>query len=278
MRIGISALLCNMEKALKICRENKMINHIEIGIDSIDDCRQLRKYVPDFEEISHMKGENLSIGIHLPMELNPCEDIDYIRDSWAKLIKKFSEEMDFLQISYYNMHLGYVMSNKLEKNRDRYLDNAVEFFKKILGENKDLHLTIENTYTKGGDLSNVGSRVEDFQYVFEQLKKIKMASMLNNLNPLNPKYPKVFDNNISFCYDSGHDLICKSDYYLLHDKIKVIHLSDNNGVDDQHIGIKKGCLRDRDLKKILMMEAEFLVLEMELDAVEESLLVLKKLQ
>ena len=56
MRIGISALLCNMEKALKICRENKMINHIEIGIDSIDDCRQLRKYVPDFEEISHMKG------------------------------------------------------------------------------------------------------------------------------------------------------------------------------------------------------------------------------
>ena len=105
-----------------------------------------------------------------------------------------------------------------------------------------------------------------------------MTSILKNLNHSSVNNLKDFDNNISFCYDSGHDLICKSDYYLLHDKTKVIHLSDNNGVDDQHIGIKKGCLRDRDLKKILMMEAEFLVLEMELDAVEESLLVLKKLQ
>ena len=34
MRLGISALLFNLDKALELCREVDRINHIEVGIDN----------------------------------------------------------------------------------------------------------------------------------------------------------------------------------------------------------------------------------------------------
>ena len=73
MRLGISALLFNLDKALELCREVDRINHIEVGIDNLDECIKLSKYKGEFEKL------NLSLGIHLPMELNSCENIEYIR-------------------------------------------------------------------------------------------------------------------------------------------------------------------------------------------------------
>ena len=189
-RIGISSLIFNLDKALKICEDNKSINHIEIGIDNIFDCDILKKYK------EKIKNLNLSVGIHLPMELNPCEGIDFIKQKWIEYIILLNKNLNFLDISYYNMHLGYVITNRLKKNKEKYLNNIVNFFEEISLKEKNLPITIENTYTKGGDISNVGSCVEDFTYILD------------------------CNDNISFCYDSGHDLICPSNYSLLRNKIK----------------------------------------------------------
>lgn len=245
IRIGISSLIFNINEALEICNKNKEINHIEIGIDNISDCELLKKYAETIKKL------NLSVGIHLPMELNPCEDIIFIKDKWINYINILNEELKFLNISYFNMHLGYVMTNRLTTNKVKYLNNIVDFFNQLLLKNNNLLITIENTYTKGGDFSNVGSDVEDFEYIFKCNKDIR------------------------FCFDSGHNLICKSNYYLLKNKIKVIHLSDNNGVEDEHSGILKGNLTSQELKIILSLKPEFLVLEMNLNDVEESLDILK---
>lgn len=245
IRIGISSLIFNINEALEICNKNKKINHIEIGIDNISDCELLKKYAETIKKL------NLSVGIHLPMELNPCEDIIFIKDKWINYINILNEELKFLNISYFNMHLGYVMTNRLTRNKVKYLNNIVDFFNQLLLKNNNLLITIENTYTKGGDFSNVGSYVEDFEYIFKCNKDIR------------------------FCFDSGHNLICKSNYYLLKNKIKVIHLSDNNGVEDEHSGILKGNLTSQELKIILSLKPEFLVLEMNLNDVEESLDILK---
>ena len=98
----------------------------------------------------------------------------------------------------------------------------------------------------------MGSKVEDFNYIFQH------------------------NENINFCYDTGHNLICKSNYNLLKDKIKIIHISDNNTKEDEHLGLMKGKLDHNELKYILSINPEFLVLEMNFDDIEESLHILKK--
>lgn len=245
MKVGISALIFNLKEALDICENNKEINHIEIGIDNIKDCEELKRYEYKIKDL------HLSVGIHLPMELNPCEHIEFIRNKWIDYIITLNEKLNFLEISYFNMHLGYVMTDRLSKNKEKYLNNIIDFFDKLL-KTKNLPITIENTYTKGGDFSNVGSKVEDFNYIFQH------------------------NENINFCYDTGHNLICKSNYNLLKDKIKIIHISDNNTKEDEHLGLMKGKLDHNELKYILSINPEFLVLEMNFDDIEESLHILKK--
>ncbi len=246
IRVGISSLIFNINEALEICNKNKEINHIEIGIDNLYDCEELIKYKNDIKKL------NLSVGIHLPMELNPCEEIMYIKEKWIEYIDILNEKLKFLNVSYLNMHLGYAMTTRLSKNKEKYLNNIVDFFNKLLLEKNPLHITIENTYTKGGDFSNLGSDVEDFKYIFEHNK------------------------SISFCFDSGHNLICKSNYSLLKNKTKVIHLNDNYGTEDEHLGILKGNLGEDELKNILSLNPEFVVLEMDFNCIEESLDILKQ--
>ena len=103
------------------------------------------------------------------MELNSCENIEFIRKKWTQYIITLDEKLSFLQTSYYNMHLGYVMANRLTKNKLKYLDNTIKFFDKLYDEKK-LPITIENTYTKGGDFFNMGTEVEDFIYIFKKQK------------------------------------------------------------------------------------------------------------
>ena len=246
IRVGIASLIFNINEALEICKRNKKINHIEIGIDNLTDCEKLKKYENDIKKLG------LSVGIHLPMELNPCEEIIIIRDRWIDYINILNEKLKFLDISYFNMHLGYVITNRLIKNKEKYLNNIVFFLNELSLEESNLSITIENTYTKGGDFSNMGSNVDDFEYIFKQ------------------------NNNISFCFDSGHNLICKSNYSLLKEKTKVIHISDNNGIEDDHLGILKGSLTEDELKDILSLKSEFIVLEMKFDYIEESIKILNK--
>ena len=163
MRLGISALLFNLDKALELCREVDKINHIEVGIDNLDECIKLSKYKGEFDKL------NLSLGIHLPMELNSCENIKYIRKSWIDFINKIEDGLKDLNIEYFNMHLGYVISERLYKNRIKYLDNSVSFFEELL-KVSNKRLSIENTYSKNGDFSNIGYICDDFEYIFNKIK------------------------------------------------------------------------------------------------------------
>ena len=140
MKIGISALLFNLQDAIEICKNEEMINHIEIGIDNIEECKTLLKYK------RLLKNLNISISIHLPMELNTCENVSYIRSSWIEFINKIYDELKSLDVKYFNMHLGYAMTNRLSKNRGRFLNNSLKFFNdKNL--NKEIFISIENTYS-----------------------------------------------------------------------------------------------------------------------------------
>ncbi|MEG1312431.1 MAG: TIM barrel protein [Romboutsia sp.] len=199
MIVGISALIFNIEEAINLCNEIEKINHIEVGIDNLYDCRKLYKYKDRIEEL------NLSIGIHLPLELNTCENIEYIRDSWIDFTNQINNELIDFNIKYFNLHLGYVISNRLKKNKEKYLDNSIKFLDK-LNKELDSKIIIENVYSNNGDFSNVGNTIYDFEYIFNRNKSDKLW----------------------FCYDTGHYLINNDDYInSLKYKTKLIHLSDN---------------------------------------------------
>lgn len=246
MKIGISALPFNLKEALDICEKNKKIEHIEVGLDNLEDVGVLKKYKSKIEDL------NLSISIHLPMELNTCENINYIRNSWIDFICKIDEALtqDF-DIKYYNLHLGYVMTNRLDRNRQKYLKNTVEFLNdsKLNQKLNGRILSIENTYSKKGDFSNVGDRVEDFNYIF------------NN----------IINDGVYFCYDTGHELMSKNDYNEVFDKTKIIHFSDNDGVNDLHLGYKKGILNDKIFDKIEKINPDYLILEIDFKDIEYTL-------
>lgn len=249
MKVGISALLFNLDQALEICEKEKAINHIEIGIDNIEECKKLLTYK------ERVKSLNLSVGIHLPMELNTCENINYIRESWIDFINIIYEELKDLSIKYFNLHLGYVITSRLNNNRKRYLDNTIKFLdnEKI---NKDVIISLENTYSKFGDFTNVGNKSKDFEYIFDIVK----------------------NNNICFCYDTGHFLIDKDDYIQnLKHKMKIVHLSDNNGKEDSHIGIGKGVLSIEEINKLKNANINYLILEINFTDIKDTLGILKSL-
>lgn len=248
MRLGISTLIHNLEDALSICNKVKEINHIEIGIDNILQCRDLYLSKKRIEDM------NLSIGIHLPMELNTCENIEFIRQKWVEFMTIINNELSEFNIKYFNLHLGYVITSRLENNRNKYLDNSIKFLREA-SLYIEQNISVENVYTKYGDYSNVGNLANDFEYIFSKL-----------------------ENNISFCYDTGHDLINKSNYLeKLANKISVIHLSDNNGTEDTHIGIGRGVLSKETIRKVLSLNAEYLVLEVEHEHVEDTIKIINLL-
>ncbi|CEP82197.1 TIM barrel protein [Paraclostridium sordellii] len=246
MRFGISALAHEINKAIEICKINDFINHIEVGIDNLYECKAVLNYIEEF------KSNDISIGIHLPMELNTCENIEYIRNSWVKYIEEVKEKLNPLDIKYFNIHLGYVIKTRFDKNKNKYLDNTVDFIEKI---NVSSKVFIENTYTKGGDICNIGTKVDEFEYIFNNITR----------------------KNTGFCYDTGHNLINSDKYiYKLREKINLVHLSDNNGIVDSHDGIGTGKLDLEEVRDLINLEPEFIVLEVRHENINESIKIVER--
>lgn len=246
MRFGISALVHEINKAIELCKINDFINHIEIGIDNLYECKAVLNYIEEF------KSNDISIGIHLPMELNTCENIEYIRNSWVKYIEEVKEKLNPLDIKYFNIHLGYVIKTRFDKNKNKYLDNTVDFIEKI---NVSSKVFIENTYTKGGDICNIGTTVDEFEYIFNNITR----------------------KNTDFCYDTGHNLINNDKYiYNLREKINLVHLSDNNGINDSHDSIGTGKLDLEEVRELINLKPEFIVLEVRHENINESIKIVER--
>lgn len=246
MRFGISTLVHEINNAIEICKINDFINHIEIGIDNLYECKAVLNYIEEF------KSNDISIGIHLPMELNTCENIEYIRNSWVKYIEEVKEKLNPLDIKYFNIHLGYVIKTRFDKNKNKYLDNTVDFIEKI---NVSSKVFIENTYTKGGDICNIGTTVDEFEYIFNNITR----------------------KNTDFCYDTGHNLINNDKYiYNLREKINLVHLSDNNGINDSHDSIGTGKLDLEEVRELINLKPEFIVLEVRHENINESIKIVER--
>lgn len=248
MKIGFCVLAKNLLKKKAFIDE--MIefgfNHIEIGLDEIKDWEYITEFLKEDKKIS--------IGIHMPMEMNPCELISQISEAWISFFQQCIDTGCNYNIKYYNLHMGYGLENKILGNRQRYIEKQVDFFESLKIDQKKTFISIENTYSKSGDLITLGNRLSDFKYLLEKNK------------------------NLSFCYDVGHDLINKDDYIeSLSDSLKIIHISTNDGRNDLHLGInKKGLFEISKLKKIIQYKKlEYIVLEILEEDLKDSFKILE---
>ncbi len=240
-----------IKEKIKICQKLKF-NHIEVGIDNLE----------DWDYLYHNKDEftknDISIGIHMPMELNTCDPITRANEFWLDYFHENYKKGKTLNVKYYNLHLGYGIENKVKKNRIDYLNNTISFLLKILNNVDDVDIYIENTYSKNGDLINLGNKVADFEYLFKNVTKY----------------------NLGFCYDTGHNLINKDNYLSrLSDNVRLVHLSDNDGNDDLHLGLSEdGLLTEKDIIDILEIKNnKYLVFEMNTEYINESFDLYKKI-
>ena len=243
MKLGISALAKDLKAKIEICK-NMGFNHIEIGIDNLDDWKYIELYY------SVLRNNNISMGIHLPMELNTCEYIRYIKREWMNFVIANCNKAREFNVEYYNLHLGYGFKNKVDRDRDGFVNNSIDFFNELMECTKDINITIENAYSSHGDFEILGNNANDFKLIFSKNEKI------------------------GFCYDTGHNLIDK-DVYLeeFKDRIRVVHLSDNDGKMDLHLEIfcENGKFKREELDKILEIKnLEFLIFEVKDSCLEDS--------
>ena len=148
MRLGISSLLFNLDEALELCKDIKRIEHIEVGIDNLDECLKLCSYKDKFNKL------NLSLGIHLPMELNSCENIKYIRNSWVDFINKMEYELKDLNIKYFNNNSDMTFWKNLDTNEDLIFYNSNEKIYSNSNGGMIERLPIGITFTE-----NIGTRI-----------------------------------------------------------------------------------------------------------------------
>lgn len=245
MRLGISALAGGIEKAVRTCVE-KGLNHIEIGIDNIEDWEHVSN------EVDSIVSAGISLGVHLPMELNPCERVNEIRACWERFVLSNVEIGRQFGVRYYNMHLGYALERIAFCKREVLLENACSFLSGICNKLDSEIVTIENSYSNGGDLVNLGTRTSDFGKVLDSIKSEK----------------------IGFCFDTGHNLICEDEYLQSFGSItRVVHLSGNDGARDLHLGISRdNGIGDELLAELLgLQRAEYYVLEMDASHYKSSI-------
>lgn len=248
MKIGFSILARKIESSKHVIDEMIGIgfNHIEVGIDDIEEWKYIKRL--------KVKRKDISIGIHMPMEMNPSESIECIRRSWASFFEEIIRRGNEINIAYYNLHMGYGIKKRLLNNRENYLQKQVCFFEGLVNKVDCGFISLENTYFESGEMVRLGYQESDFDYVFNRNDKLE------------------------FCYDTGHSLIsggrwngnCK-------DRMKIAHLSNNDGISDCHWGInKKGKFNLDDLIGISKNKGlEFIICEMAEQDLKASFKIIK---
>lgn len=258
MRIGVACLYYEVEKTLDLIEKNKdFIKHLEIGIDKVTQIDEIAPFISKIEELG------LSIGVHLAMEINTSEEIEYIRNSWAKFCEDIYKGVEVLKPAYLNLHMGYAIKSRFLNNKKKYLDNTVDFFFELSKIFRKLSripvITVENSYSFGcGEMTNTGISTGEFEYIFEKTKDIRKN--------YNMPY---------FCFDTGHCVLSRDDYSRLKKFTKVIHISDCDGKEDNHLEIFCGKLSFEDLNLALNMQPEYAVIEVKFENIEKSICKLK---
>ncbi len=218
------------------------ISNVEIVIDMYDEeeLNKIKEY--DFKVISHAPWYDVNIG-HPNERIRKCS-IETIKDS-IRLCYNIGCEL-------LTVHSGRVSSITYGK-RFKVVQRTIESLREIVryAKNYNVDICLENA-TKS--LEATCDKFDEFMYVLDNVEDLYIT------------------------LDVGHALTCNEiEKYLnvLNDnRLKNIHIHDNNGSYDEHLAIGDGILKDN-IKKILEAYKDrkfFLTIEVsDIKYVEKSL-------
>jgi len=175
-----------------------------------------------------LRGAGLSITFHAPfMDLSPGSPDSKIRELTRNRLRQVVRLIPVFRPGTVVCHTGYD-HRRYHHIRDLWLENSIDMWSQIAGEAKSegAALMLENVYEQSPD---------------------QMTDLLENL----------VDRGVGFCLDSGHQAVFSKAPLAtwitsLGPFLGQLHLHDNHGNLDDHLGLGRGCIDFRRLLELVM--------------------------
>lgn len=161
-----------------------------------------------------------------------------------------------------SVHAPYVGNTHIwngGKDAERYLEERKELVE-LLGSMNVKTLVLHPEGNEGLPIVNPDG-MKRYMRLFEAAMEQNVDVAIENIHILEPVKALILGSdleNIGFCFDSGHANIWGENDDMLRlfgDKLKAIHLHDNDGVKDTHEPLFSGTINWADIAKELAMSS-----------------------
>ncbi|HLF86742.1 MAG TPA: sugar phosphate isomerase/epimerase family protein [Nitrospiria bacterium] len=240
-----------IDENISLIMDNRLNLEILLDADSVDSISESL-----MEDLMARLSYVPVITIHAPfLDLSPGSTDSFIRRATMERLMLLDEKIRPLSPKKIVFHTGYDKWS-FNGNKEMWLKNSLAFwgsFIERLGSRRGYDILIENIFEDEPD------------YMVKLLKGIDSPSF-------------------GFCFDIGHCNVFSKvgieDWIAaLGDKLQEVHIHDNHGKSDEHLGIGEGTIGFDSFFKLLDKEGidPFLTIEgHSKPAVEKSLLYLKR--
>jgi sugar phosphate isomerase/epimerase len=176
---------------------------------------------------------DFTISYHVPhREFNLASVNEDIRQCCVSQVKAIGEYLDELGQGWVNIHAGYIPNSYHKKAIEKARFNCMQSLDEISEAFKTLNTEIflENDSRENG-LIKFG------------LTPVQMRGLMEEY----PEFYMTFD--LGHCHNSGFQPL--NFIEPLRDKIRAVHLHDNNGIKDEHLAIGAGTIDFAPVLKLL---------------------------
>lgn len=249
--------------------------------------RQLNKY-NDISDINdYLSIVKLSKYKNINIEFGPIQKL-FINKNWASEIIELKKHIDDKKFKVLSTHAPYITNFYFDKVSKSQYEENIDMIKKSIISTKmlgcDLMVIHIGTCALNGVFNERKSIRRNIQFIkkFYSLAKkfgVKIA-IENNTNFDYGYFPKLEeirkiidyfkkDNLLQFCFDTGHYNLTGEPIdkiKTLKDKLRIVHLHDNNKIKDEHKDLNEGkfdfnllakILKEINYKGILMSEVRY---------------------
>ncbi len=220
MKMGLMSLPRTPEESILFAKENGF-NHVEVDLFK----HPLERFSTErIKKIVKLSEENqVSLSVHTPYSMNPAERFSTIREAYKLYFLKAIEFTSAINGKWLTIHLGYHIG--FPRDKFKAFKRTKQFIEEMLVhcDKKKVPLAIENVnpMPMNGELFYIGDSIAELKELFESW---------------NSEYAK-------FCLDIGHAHTAEGVVQYVNafkDKLVGIHVHDNHGEQDEHLGVGEG--------------------------------------